>query len=366
MAKRLFVAATGQHRGKTTCTLGIVAALVRQGINVGYCKPVGQRHLSIRGKMTDKDAVLFEEMLQFEVNPDIHSPVIIASGVTAKYIDDPSQFNFREDIEFAADYLEKNHDYIVYEGTGHAGVGSIADLSNAQVAKMLDAEVIIVCGGGIGNTFDRLNLNLSIFRELNVPVKGVIVNKVLPDKLEHVRYYLEKRLAQINIPVLGVLPFDQTLSFPLMGTVVKAVKGKMIRNSHKLYNQVEEILAGSSLEIDEFTVLRNVLLIVNQAYFKEAIQKIKSKALELGIEEAPLSGVIVTGDGKQDVWDDKEDITSNYLEENQIPVLTTKYDTYDTVVRISRIEVKINTHTPWKVRRAIELLQENMDVEGLF
>ena len=35
MAKKLFVAATGQHKGKTTCTLGIVAALKAKGLKVG-------------------------------------------------------------------------------------------------------------------------------------------------------------------------------------------------------------------------------------------------------------------------------------------------------------------------------------------
>ncbi|MEL6717752.1 MAG: dethiobiotin synthase, partial [Bacteroidota bacterium] len=144
MAKKLYIAATGQHKGKTTCTLGLAAAIQRMGINVGYCKPVGQKHLLIEGKMTDKDAVLFEDMLKFKVRPEVHSPVIIASGVTAEFIQNPEQFNFKEKVETAASILEREHDLIVYEGTGHVGVGSIINLSNAQVAKMLDAEAILI------------------------------------------------------------------------------------------------------------------------------------------------------------------------------------------------------------------------------
>ncbi|MEO1628061.1 MAG: AAA family ATPase [Bacteroidota bacterium] len=365
MAKKIYVASTGQHRGKTTCTLGLVAALTAKGLKVGYCKPVGQKHLMVRGKMTDKDAVLFEQILQFKVNPELHSPVVIASGVTAEFIQNPEKFEFAKNIQDAADYLEQHHDVVVFEGTGHSGVGSIVNMSNAQVAKMLGAEVIIVIKGGIGSSFDRLNLNLALFREQNVTVKGVIVNKVHQDKMEHVRLHLGKKLEQIGIPLLGMLPFDRTLSFPLMGTVNKAIRGKVMFNGHRLHNQVEEILAGSLMEIDEFTYSRNMLLIVNQTHFHEAITKIKEFAKEKELPEAPLAGVIITGDGRQNHWYGEDDLLAPYLKKNEVPVLTTSLETYDTVVAISRIEVKINTKTPWKVMRAIELIKQNVNIDGL-
>lgn len=365
MAKKLYIAATGQHKGKTTCTLGLAAAIKKRGVNVGYCKPVGQTHLMVRGVMTDKDAVLFEGVLGFEVQPEIHSPVVVASGLTAEYIEDPSKFDFESKIKIAAESLEKEHELIIYEGTGHAGVGSVIDLSNAQVAKLLDAEVILIIGGGIGRAYDRLNLNLSLFREQGVRVKGVILNKVHVDKLDHVKYHMEKILREKGIPLLGILPFDRKLSFPLMGTVKKSIKGLVILNSHKLYNQVEEILAGSFFEINEFTYFRNMLLIVNQNNFKKAIDKIKYHAEKRGLKESPISGVILTGDGRKVSEDNDIESSLPYLIEHEIPLLATALETYDTVVTISRIEVKINTKTPWKVARAIQLIEENVDVSDL-
>jgi BioD-like phosphotransacetylase family protein len=46
-------------------------------------------------------------------------------------------------------------------------------------------------------------------------------------------------------------------------------------------------------------------------------------------------------------------------------VVRTKLDTYGAALKISRIEVKINLQTPWKVRRAIELIEENIDVNQI-
>lgn len=365
MVKQLFVAATGQHKGKTTCTLGLVAAIRDMNIDVGYCKPVGQKHLIVEGRMMDKDAILFEDMLDFEVVPATHSPVIIASGVTAQFSSDPSRFSFREDIVAAAHQLREQHEMVVYEGTGHVGVGSVIELSNAQVAKLLGAEVILIAEGGIGRTFDRLNLNLALFREQGVPIKGVIINKVHADKQEHVREHLTAYLKKIGIPLLGVLPFDRTLSFPLMATIKRTIEGETVWNEHRLNNQVEEILAGSLIEIDEFTYFRNLLLITNPTNLWAAIEKIRCHAEQRGLTDSPLSGVIITGVSAEEAANAENFKQHSYLAQHEVPVLRTPLETYDTVVAISRIEVKINTSTPWKIKRAVELIKENIDVAKL-
>ena len=81
--------------------------------------------------------------------------------------------------------------------------------------------------------------------------------------------------------------------------------------------------------------------------------------------KTPLSGVIVTGDGRHENWFQLEDLRHSYFIKNEIPVLTTILDTYGSVVKISRIEVKINTRTPWKIKRAISLIKEHVDFEFL-
>jgi len=365
MRKTIFVAATGQHVGKTTSTLGLVANLKQMGLNVGYCKPVGQQHITVDGKTADKDAVLFSEVLGFNLDPLLHSPVILGEGVTAEFIDDPSVFDFKKRLEYASSELSRLHDVIVYEGTGHPGVGSVVDLSNADVAKQLNAPVIMVAEGGIGNTVDRLAMCISLFREKKVPIVGVIVNKVLPDKLEKVKHYLGKRFSQMGLPLLGVLPFDQSLSLPLMEAVKQAVKGHVAYNEEKLANRVEDIVSGSLIGTDELKSFRNVLLVVSYKRLEESIEKIKWIAAARGMKETPLSGVIVTGDGRHEFPIEKSAGVVDYFVANEIPVLTTALDTLGSVVKISRIEVKINTRTPWKVQRAIELIREHIPLDTL-
>jgi BioD-like phosphotransacetylase family protein len=41
--RHLYLAATGQNRGKTTTSLGLVHAFLEAGVRAGFTKPVGQR-----------------------------------------------------------------------------------------------------------------------------------------------------------------------------------------------------------------------------------------------------------------------------------------------------------------------------------
>lgn len=363
--RNIFVAATGQHVGKTTSTLGLVMNLYEKGFRVGYCKPVGQKFVSMDGWVADKDAVLFADFLKFSMNPNIHSPVILGPGITKQYIEDHTQFEFENKILRAAQVLEREYELVVYEGTGHPGVGTVVDLSNAKVAKMLGCGVVMVVEGGIGNTIDRLEMGLAVFREEKVPILGVIVNKVYADKKNEIEYYLRKKFKQLGIPLLGLLPYDKSLSFPIMDAINQAVDGKVVLNEDFLSNRVEDIVAGSLIDETEFLQHKNILLVVNYRRLDEALDKIEEIAKMNDLPESPLAGLIVTSDGKQERWYERADFNKPYLIENQIPVITTTLDTYGSVVKISRIEVKINTKTPWKIKRAVDLIREHVDMDAL-
>ncbi|MEM7512542.1 MAG: hypothetical protein AAF388_16525, partial [Bacteroidota bacterium] len=56
----------------------------------------------------------------------------------------------------------------------------------------------------------------------------------------------------------------------------------------------------------------------------------------------------------------------SYFEEHKIPVIMSMMDTYESVIKISQIEVKINTKTPWKVKKAVSLFQEHVDLSPVF
>ncbi|MCP9237311.1 AAA family ATPase [Lewinella sp. JB7] len=359
MLDRLYIAATSQHVGKTTCTLGLMAAIRARNHRVSYCKPVGQEWVELGDLQVDKDALLFARGMDFELKAELHSPVIIGSGVTARYLDDPTQYEFNRAITKASRKLQAKNDFVIYEGTGHPGVGSVCDVSNAQVAQLLGAPVVMIVEGGIGSTIDRLNMNLAMFRERRVQVRGVIVNKTRPAKLEKVRHYVGKYLEKTGIPLLGVLPFEKILSNPIMASVRHSLKGRTLLNREGLDNQVENIASGSLLAQEEVENLKNLLVIVSHRRLYEALAALQGILEERNLPGTTISGVVVTG-----LMDESPRLPHlKFLEANNIPVVASSLDTYGAAVRISQMEVKINLKTPWKIRRAVELIEENINMD---
>lgn len=361
MHKRLYVAATNQHVGKTTCTLGLVEAFRQSGQRVGYCKPVGQEAIDIENLQVDKDAVLFSTMMHFDLVAKVHSPVILGKGATQAFLDQPGDYPYQKDIQAASKFLEEQYEMVVYEGTGHPGVGSVVGLSNADVAALIGAPAILVVEGGVGYTIDRLNLCLALFRERKVPIAGVIVNKVLPDKIEKVQHYIGLKLKEWDIPLLGVLPYEKTLLYPLLSTISGAIHGRVLYNPERLNVLVENVVAASLMGTHNFEDDQGVLLVVSKNRLNESLLGIQRLSKQKGMEKSPLSGIVITGDGKQ-LHHVEGFHHEQYVIDHQIPVISTPLDTYGTAVKISHLEVKINVQTLGKARRAIELVRDNLDL----
>ncbi len=365
--KRLYIAATNQHVGKTTCTLGIIFALKERGLRVGYCKPVGQEFISLDdGLKADKDALLFSRVLQFPLQPAVHSPVILGEGATQAFWDTPEAFPLREHLLRAALHFNAaSFDWVVFEGTGHPGVGSIVGLSNAVVARLTGARVILIVRGGIGRTVDEMALALSLFRQEGISVEGVIVNKVLPEKVDKIRHYLEKVLGTLGIPLLGVIPYDETMMFPLFEQIRSAVNGRVVFYPDKMENRIAAVVSGSLVETYDLREHRNILVVSNALRLPSVLRKIISMASHQGLEKPDISGILITGaeDGHPPIEVDA--LCRDFAHSHRIPVIESALDTYGAALRINALEVKINMRTPWKVTRAAELIKEHVDIDRL-
>jgi dethiobiotin synthetase len=355
--KRLYVAAASQHVGKTTTTLGLLATLRSHGLDVGYCKPLGQQYVDYCGSRVDKDATLFASFLDFELQPQHHSPVIMGPGLVANYLDSPDGFDLSAQVEAAAQWLEERHDLVVYEGTGHPGVGSTLDLSNADVAQLLDASVVLVVEAGIGRTLDQLALTLALFAARKVPIAGVIVNKAKPSKIDKVTHYVGRYLAQRGIPLLGVIPYEAELALPMVHAVNRAVGGEVWLHPDQLHRPVRGILSSSSLEQANLNKPQQWLLVVSDRRAARTLARLRCLSATNGIDRSPLVGMVVAG---AEPCLTREDL--DYLSRYQIPVLITPLDTYEIVMAYGNIEVKMNAHTPWKMQRAVELFQQHSQV----
>ena len=74
--------------------------------------------------------------------------------------------------------------------------------------------------------------------------------------------------------------------------------------------------------------------------------------------DSPLTGVVLCGEAAL------SESVESYLHDHKLPVIHTGLDTYEVFMAVSKIEVKINARTPWKVRRAVELFKDHIHPRG--
>ena len=97
------------------------------------------------------------------------------------------------------------------------------------------------------------------------------------------------------------------------------------------------------------------------------LDRILNEVIKRKLTKLPVSGIVITRFGREGDAEQLNQIMQHpYVVKNNIPILSSKLGTYDTMLGISQIEVKINTETPFKVTRAIELINNNVDVTKLF
>jgi BioD-like phosphotransacetylase family protein len=240
--RHVYLAATGQNRGKTTVSLGVLDGFHRRGLSTGFLKPVGQRTIIEDGVPADEDAVLMKQVFGLAEPLGQMSPVHIPRGFTQAYIEGGVVEDLPASIRIAHRAFA-NRDILLIEGTGHAGVGAVIGLSNAAVAAMLGAPAIIVSEGGVGRPIDEIVLNASLFERHGVKIAGAIVNKVDLDAKPGLARTLERGLARHGIPLLGVLPYRPILSNPTLAMVLEGVHGVTIHPGPAL----DEVIGGIAI-----------------------------------------------------------------------------------------------------------------------
>ncbi len=206
----LLVASLAESTGKTAITLALAQLVREDGDSAGYMKPKGTRLQSTVGKTLDEDPMLARELLELDaemhdLEPVVYSPTFIEQVMRGR--EDPDEL--RERVREAYETLAADHDRMFLEGGGQYEIGGIVDLTDADVADVLDAQVLLVAPYEIPGDIDDV---LAAARAIGDRLAGVVFNDVADaayDQLEtDVVPYLESR----GVTVYGVLPSERDLS----------------------------------------------------------------------------------------------------------------------------------------------------------
>ena len=354
---RVFIAATRQNDGKTTASLGLIAALQESYPRVGYIKPVGQRFVEIEEQKIDEDSVLMDSVYRMNCPLVDMSPIAVEPDFTRKYLQSSNNDALVRKIQKAFDRVAWEKDFGLCEGSGHAGVGSVFDLSNAQVAKTLGAKVIIVTQGGIGKPIDEVALNQALFEKEGVEIIGVIINKVLEDKLEYITDFARRGLRRKGLELLGVIPHKDILSQPTLGLLVEELRAEPLNQTRQMQNLVDDVVVGAMSVNNAKTFFKRGVLLITPGDREDLIY---AAAASLNSPEAEnMAGIILTGNLRP------HDDVLKIIRDLPCPVLAVAADSYKVASKVHDLIVKTRPADTEKISLIRDLIAKNVNVKKI-
>jgi BioD-like phosphotransacetylase family protein len=357
--RKIFIAATKQNDGKTTVSLGLILNFKDRFKKVAFIKPIGQRYLEEEGLKIDEDSLLIEKVCDIKCGLKNMSPIAVEKGFTERYISRPDKKSITAQIKEAFSHVSKKQELVMIEGTGHAGVGSVFDHSNASVAKLLGSKVIIVSSGGIGRPIDEIVLNKALFDRVGVKILGVIINKVLPDKFDKIDRLVRKGLKVKGINVLGVIPYNPMLSFPTIEQVLEETHFELLLGDGFLEKYVSRVIVGAMRPRGALKYIVDDSLLITPGDRKDMIIAALMCYRQNNKENLRISGIVLSGGIIPEAR------MMDLLNKAKIPVLLAKADTYTVASSIHDLTVKIRPKDKAKIEVVRKLIKDNVDLEKI-
>ena len=357
--KKIFIAATKQNDGKTTVSLGLIRNFQKIFKRVGFIKPIGQRYLEEEGLKIDEDSVLIEEVCGIKCGLKDMSPIAVEKGFTERYIVKPDKESITRQIKDSFRRVSKRQNLVIVEGTGHAGVGSVFDHSNATVARLLGSKAILISSGGVGRPIDEIILNKALFEREGVKLLGVIINKVLPDKFDKINNLVRKGLKRKGVDVLGVVPYNPMLSRPTIEQILEEENFGLLCGKEYLESSVSQVFVGAMEPHDAVKYIMEDSLMITPGDREDMIMTALSCFSEKDEKRLKVSGIILSGGITP------EQPIMNLLYKAQVPVLLAKSDTYDVATSVHDLTVKIRPRDTEKIDAVVKLIKNNVDLDKI-
>ncbi len=356
---RVFVSATQQNDGKTTVALGLYSALTKRIGRIGFIKPVGQRFVIYEGNQIDEDSLLINETFDVRTPIEAMSPIAVEPDFTRKYIEHQNNEHLVRRIQNSFDRACWEKDFCIIEGTGHAGVGSVFDLSNARVSHLLKAPTIIVTQGGIGRPIDEVVLNNALFQKEKVPLLGVILNKVIPEKMEQIADFARRGLDRLGIELLGVIPSEPMLAKATLLQISERVGGDFFHGSRHGMRRVDRIIIGAMNSIHVMEHFHPGTLVITPGDREDVILAALSSISIAGGEGGEIAGMVLSGDLKP------HSRVLDLIRASKMPTILSPYDSYTVASRIHSMTIKTLPGDAKKIKLIRELVETHVDIDRI-
>ncbi len=363
MAKKIFISATSQDCGKTTTSLSLLYQARKKYERIGFIKPIGPKPIDFMGRRIDTDPAMIAKVYGLEHLIDDMCPVVVERGLTQEVIEgkvDPAELEGR--ILRAVERLEERCDFLIVEGAGHSGVGSVLGLSNARIAALVGAPVLMVACGGIGSLVDAVHLNLSLYREAGADVRLLVANKIIPEKRDRTLDLLRMAFRDFPFDVIGGFNFQPVLAHPTLKHVASVLGCEVSGKQDGLMRIVHHVQIGAAATQRVVDLLQDDTLLTVTSSRDELLVTL-ANLYNMPDYNPKIAGLVIPGVAPI------SKITQQILDRSGIPCLRTTKTTGQVFLTINEDVSKLTAEDAQKIALIQQLAEKRFDfdtIDGLF
>ena len=347
MTRSIYVAAAQPYSGKSAVALGLYEHALRRSSTVAVFRPVVR-------SIDEPDPAI--ELLRSRGGIELPDDAFFGTTYTQVHRDPEEALStiisrYRE--------LAGKASAVLVLGTDFTDVGAPAELQfNARVAANLGAPVLFVI-----TAFERsaqevrfaVDLAADVLRANHALLSRVVVNRAAPGEIEAVR----AAVADLDAPV-DVLPDEPLLLAPSVRRIAESVDAELLAGDPELLaREAQDVVVAAMTLPNVLGHLSDGSVVVTPGDRTDIV--LAMLAAHRSETFPSLSGLVLTGGLRpdDDVWRLIEGGGS------RLPILSTGLDTFETAAALADSRGGIHADSQRKIERALELVDEAMDVESL-
>ncbi|WP_255149811.1 phosphotransacetylase family protein [Halorarius halobius] len=347
----VLVTSTAESTGKTAVTLALARAAMERGESVGYMKPKGTRLQSAVGKTLDEDPMLARELLgldaeMHDLEPVVYSPTFVQEAIRGR--EDPDAV--RERVRESYETLAADRDRMLVEGGGTLTTGGIVDLTDVDVAELLDAEVVLVSRYEEPGDVDDV---LAAADALGDRLAGVLFNAVPDAAFDELATDVVPFVEGRGVRVLGTLPRRQELAGVTVAELADELGADLLTDDAATDAYVERFVVGAmgaSEALTQFRRTRDAAMITGGD---------RTEIQTVALDAPGVECLLLTGGFRP------PEAVLGRAEEAGVPVLLVGTDTITTIDRAEELVRSGRTRDERTVEAMGELLADYADVDAL-
>jgi BioD-like phosphotransacetylase family protein len=345
----LYVASTETFVGKSAICVGLLSRAQRDGLSIGYMKPVSVSVTHTEDAAIDEDAAFVRQFFGLAEPLDQIAPVLLTQGVVERIMrGQAADFTARLRDSYMA--VARDKQFVVLEGTNHWSEGSVANLAADQVVNMLNTPVLLVTRYRTMLTVDAI---MAVQRFLGERLIGVVFNSIAEPQLDLVRSTIVPFIEGQGVPVLATLAMDAQLAGITVADLHEHLGGELIGSPEWTEKTVEHLVIGA-MGVEAAL-----------SYFRRRTNKVvitggDRSDLHLAALETGTSALVLTGNIRP------APAVIDRAAERQVPIILATDDTLTTVERAEEIVGRVRFKQTNKIERFNTMLDQSFDFARLY